>query len=78
MLYWNIEAERMKKGFSKSALADLLGVTVRTYLNWQKNGNIPSSKLIALSDIFGCSVDFLLQDARQQNRCCRGCRRCGK
>lgn len=60
MKYPNIEAERARKGISNDALADELGVARKTLYNWLNNGNIPLSALIHMSDMFGCSIDYLL------------------
>lgn len=56
-----IESERIKREMSKSELADFLGVSRRTVQNWQ-NGKteMPLSKLIALSEHWGCTIDYLL------------------
>lgn len=60
MKYPNIEAERARKGFSNDSLAKALGVSRKTLFNWMDKGNIPVSALIKMSDIFGCTVDYLL------------------
>ena len=56
-----IESERIKRKMSKSELADFLGVSRRTVQNWQ-NGKteMPLSKLIALSEHWECTIDYLL------------------
>ena len=60
--YKNIEAERVRNGFTKAELSDALAVTEKTYYNWQKNGgDIPASKLLAMAKLFDCSIDYLLQ-----------------
>ena len=59
--YANIEAERVRKGLSKTELSEILNISPRTYTNWQHNdGDIPASKLVALSTLFGCSIEYLL------------------
>lgn len=61
MIYANIEAERARNGFSKEALADKIGVAVKTYYNWLSGTNpIPSTALIKMSDIFKVDIDYLL------------------
>ena len=56
----NIEAERSRKGLTKTQLAKELGVSLNTYAEYVKGASIPSSKLCALADIFGVSTDYLL------------------
>ncbi len=56
----NIEAERARHGLSKSEIASKLGVSVKTYHNYTHGSPIPSSKLILMSSLFGCSIDYLL------------------
>lgn len=41
-------------------LAQMLGVSRKTLYNWTANGNIPSSALVRMADIFQCSIDYLL------------------
>jgi transcriptional regulator with XRE-family HTH domain len=56
-----IEAERIKHGLSKNDLAAKLGVSKRTMQNWQGGKTVmPLSKLLALSKVFDCSIDYLL------------------
>ena len=66
MLYPNIEAERARIGLTKEELANRLDVSPKTLVNWQSGKtNISVNKLIKLSDMFGCSVDYLLGLATQ-------------
>lgn len=59
--YPNIEAERVRAGMSQDELIEALGYKERkSYYNWLANGNIPTSVLIRMSEIFDCSVDYLL------------------
>lgn len=60
MIYPNINAERSRHGMTMEALAEKLGVTRKTVYNWMASGNIPQSKLEAMSDLFECSIDYLL------------------
>ena len=57
----NIEAERARNGFSVTSLSNQLGISDKTYRNWQApNGDIPASKLLEMSKLFDCSIDYLL------------------
>ena len=59
--YPNIEAERVRAGMSQDELIEKLGYKERkTYYNWLSSGSIPTSVLIMMSDIFRCSIDYLL------------------
>ena len=59
--YPNIEAERVRAGMSQDELIQALGYKERkSYYNWLAKGNIPISALIRMSEIFACSVDYLL------------------
>ncbi|MGM9626979.1 MAG: helix-turn-helix transcriptional regulator [Faecousia sp.] len=64
MKYPNIDAERARNGMNADDLAKELGISRKTLYNWLTNGNIPSSALIRMADIFQCSIDYLL------GRCC--------
>lgn len=56
----NIEAERGRRQMSKESLSRALGITSRTYWNYLTGGPIPSDKLVAMAQLFGCSTDYLL------------------
>lgn len=56
-----IASERMRLGMSQTELADHLRVTRVTVSRWERGKNNPSAQMIAsLSDLFGCSSDYLL------------------
>lgn len=56
----NIEAERGRQGLTKTQVAEMLGVSLTTYNTYIGGASIPSDKLIAMSDMFGVSCDYLL------------------
>lgn len=58
--YPNINAERARLGLTLDRLAEILGVTRKTVYNWITKGDIPQSKLEQMSEIFHCSIDYLL------------------
>ena len=60
MKYPNIDAERARHGLNADELAQKLGVSRKTLYNWTVNGNIPSSALIRMADLFQCTIDYLL------------------
>ena len=61
MPYPNINAERSRAGMTVEDLAKSLGVTRKTVYNWMAHGNIPHSKLEKMSELFHCSIDYLLE-----------------
>lgn len=61
MPYPNINAERSRKGMTVNDLAIALGVTRKTIYNWMAHGNIPQSALEKMSNLFNCSIDYLLE-----------------
>ena len=65
--YPNIEAERARRGISNDALAESLGVSRKTLYSWMEKGNIPTSALIRMADLFGCSIDYLLGRSKIAN-----------
>lgn len=63
--YPNIEAERARNGYSQEELIEKLGYKERkSYYTWLSSGNIPTSVLIKMSDLFDCSIDYLLGRTR--------------
>lgn len=60
-----IETERTKKGWTKEDLARKLGISLKTYYNWvNEETDVPSSKLIEMSKMFGVDIDYLLSGAK--------------
>ncbi len=54
---------RRQKGMSQEQLADSLGVTRQSVSKWESGTAVPElPKLIALSDLFSVSVDYLVKD----------------
>ncbi len=67
MMFNSIEAERARNGMSKEELATQIGISVKTYYNWLNGVNpIPSTALIKMSDIFGVTIDYLLNRDNQR------------
>lgn len=67
MIFNSIEAERARNGMSKEELATQIGISVKTYYNWLNGVNpIPSTALIKMSDIFGVTIDYLLNRDEQR------------
>lgn len=55
---------RKQRGFSQEALADALGVARQTVGKWETGQAIPGvSQLVALSELYGVTIDSLLKDA---------------
>ncbi len=55
--------QRKKSGMSQEQLADRLGITRQSVSKWEAGSSIPEiSKLIALSELFQVSLDYLLKD----------------
>lgn len=54
---------RRKQGMSQEQLADHLGVTRQSVSKWESGSSVPElAKLIALSEMFQVSVDYLVKD----------------
>lgn len=52
---------RMEKNLSQRAIAKILYISQGTYNNWENEHTQPSiEQLIALSKLFGVSVDYLI------------------
>ncbi|MGN1086210.1 MAG: helix-turn-helix domain-containing protein [Porcipelethomonas sp.] len=54
---------RIQSGMSQEGLAEKLDVSRQTVSKWESGGSFPEiEKLIALSDLFDVSIDYLLRD----------------
>ena len=58
---------RRREGLSQEQLADRLGVTRQSVSKWESGAAVPElGKLIALSEMFGVSVDYLVKDRMEE------------
>lgn len=56
-----IASERVRVGLNQDELAEKLGLKSRaTVASYENGGEIPASKLVSMTRIFGCSADYLL------------------
>jgi len=63
-----LEEKRLDAGLSRSQLAEKIGCDPQSLYRWEKGKRSPDSRiLIALADVFGCSVDELLGRAFSTN-----------
>lgn len=57
-----LRESRQAKGLTQQKMADLLGVSMRTYQRYEKSGDTepPLLNLLKLADILDVSIDYLL------------------
>ena len=60
MKYPNINAEMARNGMNRVELAKKMGVSRKTVYNWLTLGRIPMNVMVKLSELFDCSVDYLI------------------
>ena len=59
--YPSINAECARMNLSRSELARMLGVTRKTFANWQSGKTeIPASAIIAMAEMWNVSADYIL------------------
>lgn len=79
---------RKKKGITQEALSEQLNVSRQSVSRWEMDIAFPETdKLIKLSKLYGCSIDFLLNEQIQESSevqmstdvgdCCQFIRDCG-
>lgn len=56
----NLKAKRKEKGYTQKQIAEILGVTLKTYRSWEKNTLPKTLELINLSTILNCDMEYLL------------------
>ena len=60
-------ALRRQAGCSQEQLADRLGVTRQSVSKWESGSAMPElPKLIALSELFSVSIDYLVKDQLEE------------
>lgn len=59
---------RKENNYTQEQLADFLGVSRQAVSKWESDTTYPETdKLIRLSELFGCSLDYLLKDGVEIN-----------
>lgn len=57
---------RKENNYTQEQLSDILGVSRQAISKWESNITYPeTNKLIRMSELFGCSLDYLLKDAEE-------------
>lgn len=60
---------RKEHGYTQEQLAEVIGVSRQAVSRWESDMAFPETdKLIRLSSMYGCSVDYLLMDKEGDNR----------
>lgn len=60
---------RKENNYTQEQLADVLGVSRQAVSKWESNITYPETdKLIRISELFDCSLDYLLKDAEETDR----------
>lgn len=68
MLQERLRSLRNEYNFSQQKLAELLGITQQAIAKWENGKAEPdSTTLIKLSEIFNCSIDYLLGKTNIKN-----------
>ncbi|MGX7163658.1 helix-turn-helix domain-containing protein [Enterococcus massiliensis] len=61
-----IKEQRLKKGWTQEQLGQLLNVSRPTISSWEIGRNYPDLEtIIAISDLFGISLDHLLREDKE-------------
>lgn len=64
----NIALERFRAGLKQTDLAERLGTSPGVISRWERGRVTPNGqKLIAMSNLFGCSIDYLLGMTEERN-----------
>lgn len=60
---------RKENNYTQEQLADILKVSRQAISKWESNVTYPETdKLIRMSELFDCSLDYLLKDAEETDR----------
>ena len=60
---------RKENNYTQEQLADVLGVSRQAISKWESNLTYPETdKLIRLSELFSCSLDYLLKDKEETDK----------
>ena len=58
---------RKENGYTQESLSEIIGVSRQSISKWESDGAFPETeKLIQLSRLYKCSIDYLLKDEIEQ------------
>lgn len=58
----NLKSRRREKGFTQNSIADVLGVSLGAYRNWEQGINYPDKdKIVKLTELLETTADYLLE-----------------
>ena len=61
-----IAKQRKERNYTQEQFADILGVSRQSISKWESNITYPETdKLIRMSELFDCSLDYLLKDTEE-------------
>lgn len=64
-----LQVLRKKKGYTQEDLAGILGVSRQAVSKWESDSAFPETeKLIELSKIYDCSIDYLLKEGQEGDK----------
>lgn len=62
---------RKENNYTQEQLADVLGVSRQAISKWESDTTYPETdKLIRMSELFDCSLDYLLKDKVEMGNDC--------
>ena len=66
-----LQSLRKQKNYTQEELADIMGVSRQSISKWESDTAFPETeKLIALSKLYNCSIDYLLQGDNNEHGVC--------
>ena len=71
MFHDNLKAARLRAGYSRKDMADMLGVSTNTYRLYESNVEPRIGGIVKLAQILHVSIDFLLDNVPDEYERCR-------
>ena len=59
---------RKENGYTIEKMGELLGVSCSTYSKHEKDGRFPARKLAMLADLYGVTMDYLLELSDERDK----------
>lgn len=65
----NMRAERNRTGLTQEQVADIIGISTKTYISYEKNAkNIKATAIYKLSKVFNCTIDAFYVQRKSTKR----------
>lgn len=66
MKHKNLKSERVRMDYTQAQFAEILGISESALVRYEKGADAPQNVLVKAANIFGCSIDYLMDRTEER------------